>query len=367
MSSTPSLGRVHGLRTRRLLLVPVTGSIARAASNGDRATLAQAVGAQVPDEWPADIAPMLPTWADQLAQHASCMGWGPWLAIDTAGGGAVVGDLGFKGKPGPSGCAEIGFSTVSECRDRGIATEAASRLLRWASANGAATVTAECEVDNEASARVLAKLGMQQTGIAGTLRMWRIDTRAAQSSTDLLPIVTERCRLRVGNAADAPELFQAVFGDSEVMKFVAGGPHLHLAETERTLEEYAVHQAVHGYSYWVVEDRNRQRLLGDCGFYPFQGVGPEVELGFTLRRDTWGHGIATEIARACVRVACDSLGLEDIVAVTHPKNIASTKVLARLGFRSMGSVEAYGAPHLRFALNTGCSSAKLVHTRDSSS
>lgn len=340
----------HGLRTERLLLIPVTESIARAAAEGDRAALGRAVAAQVPDEWPADIAAMLPMWADQLAQDASAMGWGPWLAIELDGDPIVVGDLGFKGKPGSDGCVEIGFSTISESRGRGIATEAAARLLRWAFANGAATVAAECEVDNSASARVLHKLGMQQTGTAGTLLEWRV-TQSATSSTDLLPLLTERCRLRVGSSADASELFRDVYGDPEVMQFVAGGPHRDIADTERALEQYAAHQAVHGFSYWVVEDRVRRRLLGDCGLYLFQGVGPEVELGFTLRRDVWGQGIATETARACLRAAFDTLGIEQVVAVTHPDNGTSKRLLTRLGFELMGSVEAYGSPHLKFTLD----------------
>jgi ribosomal-protein-alanine N-acetyltransferase len=166
---------VDAATTERLTLVPITEQVARAATSGDRATLDELVGGVVPNEWPGDVTPMLPTYADLIARAPGEIGWGPWLAIEQPGN-QVVADLGFKGSPGMDGTVEIGFGTITAHRGRGLATEAACALVAWAFAHDDVTaVLAECERDNLASARVLEKVGMHRTGEAGTLLLWRID------------------------------------------------------------------------------------------------------------------------------------------------------------------------------------------------
>jgi [ribosomal protein S5]-alanine N-acetyltransferase len=57
-----------------------------------------------------------------------------------------------------------------------------------------------------------------------------------------------------------------------------------------------------------------------------------VALGYLLRRDRWGRGLATEAARACLAAAFDGLGAEEIVAVADVGNHASLRVLRKVGF-----------------------------------
>jgi RimJ/RimL family protein N-acetyltransferase len=65
-----------------------------------------------------------------------------------------------------------------------------------------------------------------------------------------------------------------------------------------------------------------------------------VEVGWRLAREAWGHGYATEGARAAVRVGCDDLGLDELVSFVHPENTRSLAVTARLGM-----VEEAEVPH----------------------
>jgi RimJ/RimL family protein N-acetyltransferase/8-oxo-dGTP pyrophosphatase MutT (NUDIX family) len=86
-------------------------------------------------------------------------GWGAWLVLR---GDEVVGDAGFR-RPPAGGEVELGYSTLPEHRGRGYATEAAAALVEWALAQpGVERVVADPEPGNEASIRVLEKLGMRR-------------------------------------------------------------------------------------------------------------------------------------------------------------------------------------------------------------
>jgi RimJ/RimL family protein N-acetyltransferase len=58
---------------------------------------------------------------------------------------------------------------------------------------------------------------------------------------------------------------------------------------------------------------------------------PAVELGWRLARDAWGHGYATEAARASVRFGFEELGCDELVAFTAAGNVRSRAVMERLG------------------------------------
>src|SRR5262249_3603798 len=116
----------------------------------------------------------LPTYARQLEEDQSLLGWGIWLVVQMTEG-ILIGDVGFKGKPDRQGAVEIGYSIVHGHRRRGYATEAAEALIQWAFRQpGVEPVRAECERQNVPSIHVLAKLGMPQTTSTSDLVRWEL-------------------------------------------------------------------------------------------------------------------------------------------------------------------------------------------------
>jgi RimJ/RimL family protein N-acetyltransferase len=81
--------------------------------------------------------------------------------------------------------------------------------------------------------------------------------------------------------------------------------------------------------------------VGDCGIQLLEG-GPDVELGFHLRRSAWGQGYATEAARSCLAAAFAGLGLDQVIAIVAPGNAASARVLEKIGMQRAGKREALG-------------------------
>jgi [ribosomal protein S5]-alanine N-acetyltransferase len=156
---------------------------------------------------------------------------------------------------------------------------------------------------------------------------------------------TPRLILRPFAPGDA-EVVHAIYSDPVVMRYVATGPMLDLAVTQRLIEDYAAHQARHGYSFWAVFERASGMLIGDSGLYCTPGG--EVELGYTLGRAWWGRGYATEAAGRWLSVAFDELGVSEVVALAEPANVASVHVLDKLGMRRDGERLAFGRPHAVF-------------------
>lgn len=146
-----------------------------------------------------------------------------------------------------------------------------------------------------------------------------------------ISLATERLWLRPWQPADLPQ-FAALNADPRVM---AHFPRVLTAEeSDRQAASILVHLQKHGFGFWAVE------AIGVADFVGFVGISipsfeahftPCVEVGWRLAFEHWGHGYATEAARAAVDFAFGRLGLEQIVAFTVPPNWRSIRVMQRLG------------------------------------
>ncbi|WP_433283623.1 GNAT family N-acetyltransferase [Micromonospora sp. CA-244673] len=144
---------------------------------------------------------------------------------------------------------------------------------------------------------------------------------------------TARLRLRRVTMDDVDHLVE-LDGDPEVMRFltngrptpaeVVRGEHLPLL-----LSQYTRHP---GLGRWAALDRMTDEFLGWLALDP-SADGAEAELGYRLRRAAWGHGLATEGARALVRHAFDTVGVRRVWAQTMAVNDRSRAVMARAGLR----------------------------------
>src|SRR5260221_14609192 len=95
------------------------------------------------------------------------------------------------------------------------------------------------------------------------------------------------------------------------------------------------HWAEHGFGQWVVEIPGQASFIGVVGLthvrFAALPFAPAVEAAWRLTRPYWGKGHATEAARAAIEDGFTRLGLDEIVAFTVPANIASRRVMERLG------------------------------------
>jgi RimJ/RimL family protein N-acetyltransferase len=126
--------------------------------------------------------------------------------------------------------------------------------------------------------------------------------------------------------------FARLNADPEVMRHFPGT--LSQASSDRLVDAIVDGWRLHGFGLWAVT------RLEDGAFLGFTGLSrpsfeahftPAVEVGWRLARDAWGHGYATEAARAALAFGFETLGLEEIVSFTVPANVRSRAVMERLG------------------------------------
>jgi ribosomal-protein-alanine N-acetyltransferase len=151
------------------------------------------------------------------------------------------------------------------------------------------------------------------------------------------PLITDRLSIRPFEPSDRLAM-QPLYDDPEVMRFITGAGE----DPSTWVDSYIRHQDEHGYAFWAVVERATGELIGEAGLGPFDGRGPELELGYLLRRDRGGQGLATEAARACLAAAFDALGALSVVAVVDEGNAASLAVLRKAGFQRSGMRRAHG-------------------------
>jgi RimJ/RimL family protein N-acetyltransferase len=156
--------------------------------------------------------------------------------------------------------------------------------------------------------------------------------------------------LRKPQLEDAHDLL-AYVGDPEVMRWI-GGETGDLAATVATIERWlerweendigtfsAVHEGtVVGRVGFLVWD-------ADCWDISSYGraLEPVTELGWAIARKHWGHGYATEAARA-LRPWAYEQGVESLISLINPANVRSIRVAEKLGAVPTDTVEVAGSP-----------------------
>ena len=159
---------------------------------------------------------------------------------------------------------------------------------------------------------------------------------------------TERLVLRMLREGDF-EQYAAMMADPEVTRYLGDGRPLARPDAWRQMAMLLGHWRLRGYGHWAVEEAATGRLAGRVGFFNPEGW-PGFELGWTLAREFWGRGYATEGARRALEYGFKELGRDRVISLIRPENVASIRVAERLGERPDGSVELLGSPALVYAI-----------------
>jgi RimJ/RimL family protein N-acetyltransferase len=150
-----------------------------------------------------------------------------------------------------------------------------------------------------------------------------------------LRIETERLVLRKPRLEDADDLLEYI-ADPEVVRWIHWQPGDRATAVE-AIERWLAQWEANGIGHFVVERDGR--VLGRVGFLVWDrrtwrlttlaegGEHAEVELGWTLAREHWGHGYATEAARA----ARSWIDRERVISLIDPANVRSIRVAEKLG------------------------------------
>ena len=152
---------------------------------------------------------------------------------------------------------------------------------------------------------------------------------------------TERLRLKTWDEASKAE-FVSVTNTPAVMRWLGGVADE--ASIQAALARLDSYQRDHGHTFWAVERKSDNALLGFCGLKRVNAPGGEAlhdqfEVGWRFREDAWGQGYATEAAIASLDLAFGRFGASHVVALTVPGNKNSQGLMRRLGMRLRPELE----------------------------
>jgi RimJ/RimL family protein N-acetyltransferase len=164
---------------------------------------------------------------------------------------------------------------------------------------------------------------------------------------DEIKLETQRLVLRFFRDSDLPE-YAAICADPEVMRFL-GGTTWNEMESWRNMASHMGHWYFRGYGVWAVEEKQTGRLVGRIGFMNPAGW-PGFELGWTLGRDHWGKGFATEGARRALEYAFTEMDRNHVISLIAPDNVRSARVAERLGEKVEGKTELLGKEVLIYGI-----------------
>jgi len=161
----------------------------------------------------------------------------------------------------------------------------------------------------------------------------RLDRRAAKPAATTFVstfLTSRRLAFRTWTLQDDP-LALSLWGNPAVTALI-GGPFTFEQIHGRLLREIAC-AASAGVQYWPLFELATDGFVGCCGLRPYRLPERVFELGFHIKPEFSGRGLATEAARTVILHAFNTVGARALFAGHHPDNAASRHILTRLGFR----------------------------------
>jgi ribosomal-protein-alanine N-acetyltransferase len=164
---------------------------------------------------------------------------------------------------------------------------------------------------------------------------------------------TTRLLLREFMPEDADAL-AFVLSDPETMRYYPTA--YDRAGVEQWIERNRQRYREDGVGLWAMELKKAQgsdvhKTIGDCGIIVQQVDGERLyEIGYHLRRDFWGQGLATEAAVACREWAFTHLKTDRLISLIRPENLASRRVAERTGMTVWREVTWRGLSHYVYSI-----------------
>jgi len=148
-------------------------------------------------------------------------------------------------------------------------------------------------------------------------------------------LLTQRLRLRQFQPRDVDGL-HACFGDVEAMRYWNFPACRSKAETTRWIEILARTTSPHSYQAWALAEKRSDRCIGLVNYHHREAHNRRLEIGYILAPAHHRQGLMTEALQALMAFCFDELHTHRIEAMISPDNLASIRLVERLGFAREG-------------------------------
>jgi RimJ/RimL family protein N-acetyltransferase len=145
---------------------------------------------------------------------------------------------------------------------------------------------------------------------------------------------TPRLLLRQFTEADAPQVL-SLNSDPEIVKYVHELPLQTEEQAKKILIDIILPQYKNNLGRWAIHTRENNEFIGWCGL-KYRPELDEIDLGYRLMQKAWGKGYATEAAQHSLDHGFNALKLKLVTGRAHIENLASIKVLEKIGMDYIG-------------------------------
>lgn len=118
------------------------------------------------------------------------------------------------------------------------------------------------------------------------------------------------------------------FSDSQITEFMDIDPCKSIEEAEEIIRFHVEDSGCR----WGLYEKENNTFIGTCGFHCWSETNCIAEIGFDLRKESWGQGLMSEVLKAVLQFGFDSMNLIKIEATVEVENARSIKLLERNGF-----------------------------------
>jgi len=166
---------------------------------------------------------------------------------------------------------------------------------------------------------------------------------------NIASIKSSRLNLRPFTSEDIIP-FHRILNENAILRYFPNSNPPSREQVERMISGQLSHWSEHGYGWWAVEPKTEKgKMIGWCGLQYLPDTY-ETEVTYLLSKNYWGKGLATEGAFTSLNYGFDKLALESIVGIVHQENIASWRVLEKLGMGSKIEAEYFGIKCFRYEI-----------------
>ncbi|MBG1240516.1 GNAT family N-acetyltransferase [Nostoc sp. NZL] len=162
----------------------------------------------------------------------------------------------------------------------------------------------------------------------------------------MVEIETARLQLRHFSLKDLDYLFR-LYSDVEIMRYLLPRTR---EQTQASLSKHIQQWQKHNFGMWAVIYKETGKMIGRCGLSFLENT-PEVELGYVFDKFYWNMGLGTEASQATLKFGFWQAKLDRIVAIAHPENIASVRVIQKVGMKYEKNASYYGHDVVYFAIS----------------
>jgi ribosomal-protein-alanine N-acetyltransferase len=162
----------------------------------------------------------------------------------------------------------------------------------------------------------------------------------------LIPTLrTNRLTLRPLQTTDAGDLHR-IYQTEDVLRYFPTTRPPGLEKVQRFIDSQQDHWDKYGYGDWGIQPEGKHQIIGWAGLQ-FLPELDETEVGYLLDKPFWGKGFATEAARASLQFGFERCALDHIIALVHPENLASRRVLEKCGMTCVETIPLWGINLMR--------------------